>query len=79
MAKGRTPRPIRFDDDQWHAAVAAFPADLGRKGGVSAEVQGFIEFLGTRPDVWRAVKAQADMLGLDPWQFVEDAVAAYEP
>ena len=79
MGKGNTPRPIRFEDDIWSAAVAAFPAEPGRKGGLSAEVQGFVAFLGAHPDVWLALKARAAAEGVDPWRFVADAVAAYNP
>lgn len=79
MGKGNTPRPIRFPDEIWLAAVAAFPAERGKAGGLSAEVQGFVTFLAEHPDAWSAVKAKAAAEGVDPWQFVADTVTEYRP
>jgi hypothetical protein len=77
MAKGNMPRPIRFDNDTWFAAVAAFPAERGKTGGLSAEVQGFVAFLAENPEVWRSVKERASANGVAPWVLIAEAVAEY--
>jgi hypothetical protein len=79
VAKGNTPRPIRFPDDTWEAAVAAFPADRGKPGGLSAEVQSFVAFLAEHPETWAAIKQTAADRGVDPWTLIPEAVAAYKP
>ena len=77
MVKGNMPRPIRFDDDIWFAAVAAFPAERGKTGGLSAEVQGFVAFLAENPEAWRSVKERASANGVDPWTLVAEAIAEH--
>lgn len=72
MGKGNTPRPIRFPDEIWLAAVAAFPAERGKAGGLSAEVQGFVAFLAKNPEAWRTVRTRATELGVDPWSLVAE-------
>jgi hypothetical protein len=71
-----TPRSLRIPDDIWSAAIAAFPAEPGRPGGLTAEVVGFIEFIGGQPETWRAVKAVAAQRGIDPWHLMVEALGA---
>lgn len=69
------PRPIRFPKDIWEAAVAAFPAERGKPGGLSAEVQSFVAFLAESPDDWRQIKAAAAEQGVDPWELIRTTVS----
>ncbi len=73
MGKGNTPRPIRFPDEIWLAAVAAFPAERGKAGGLSAEVQGFVAFLAEDPDRWHVIKRAAAERGVDPLKMLVDS------
>lgn len=79
MAKGTTARAIRVPDDTWAAAVAAFPSERGKTGGLSAKVQAYIAFLAEHPDAWERIEAAAAEHGVEPWRLIPDAVAAYNP
>lgn len=73
-SEGTARQTLRVNGAVWSAALVAFPADRGRPGGLSAELQGFVAFLAEDPDKWRAVKVEAERRGLTPWQLITEAI-----
>lgn len=73
-SKGTALQRLRCDPELWGAAMAAFPAERGRRGGLTAELVGYVEFLAEDPDRWRAVKTAAAGRGIEPWQLVAEAL-----
>lgn len=76
MSRGTALQRLRCDPELWAAAMAEFPAEPGRRGGLTAEVVGFVA---EDPDRWRAVKSAAAERGIEPWQLVAEALEKHLP
>jgi hypothetical protein len=77
--KGNPFIKVRVEPELRDRAVAAFPSERGKKGGLSAELLAFLTFIGEHPDAWAAIKQSAADRSADPWTLISEAVAAYKP